>query len=643
MERKRLWIAYLIIALVTLPFLVLFAQKAQQYLSRAGGVTASIVVDLKSSSGILPRPWSALAQGGEENPPMLKSVVSDIKQLSPTYIRLDHIYDLYSVVSKAGGSKLTFDFSTLDDTVNDVLSTGALPFFSLSYMPPSLTTDGSVTSSPSSWNEWEQVVQTTIEHYSGVRNKNLQNIYYEVWNEPDLFGKWGMSSDKDYRMLYLHSVTGALAAQNVNTFFIGGPSLTSLNSNWINDFVRYVHDNSIRLDFLTWHRYNYNPLEYASDSDKARSILANYPKLSSIPLIITEWGIDSENNPFYDNQVAAAHTVASVRQMLDKVNMAFLFEIKDGPPPQTSAFWGRWGLITHDNAGLYKKPRYHVLLMLNKLTGKRLSVSGEGSWVNGFASYDGDIARLILSNYDSQSLHSENVPVTFTNLTPSSYLIKSTYLNGTTTQNEYVVTSGSVTQNILFNPNDVVLVELTKTAPLAAFTKGPSGNNNDQAIVLSGNELIFSDPSFKISSAGSISFDLKPNWAGDDSTDRVIFDIPLSSGTGPLKHLTLKKTRSGFSNKLVFGVFDEITSKTVSYSIDNWSRSQWQKLELKWNSQQLAILINGAVASETQTFLTIGGGSSLTFFPSNAALDNLRVKTNGQEILKRTFNGSVDQ
>ena len=91
MPKRLVWILYLIITILTLPFLVFFVQKAQKYISRAGGTHAAIIVDAKSNLGTLPRPWMALAQGGEETPPMLKSIVGDIKNLEPRYIRIDHI------------------------------------------------------------------------------------------------------------------------------------------------------------------------------------------------------------------------------------------------------------------------------------------------------------------------------------------------------------------------------------------------------------------------------------------------------------------------------------------------------------------------------------------------------------------------
>ena len=63
-------------------------------------------------------------------------------------------------------------------------------------MPVTVSTDGTITSPPKKWEEWSLVVEKVVEHYSGREERNLPNIYYEIWNEPDLFGKWKISGVK---------------------------------------------------------------------------------------------------------------------------------------------------------------------------------------------------------------------------------------------------------------------------------------------------------------------------------------------------------------------------------------------------------------------------------------------------------------
>jgi len=106
-----------------------------QAFSRASAIKANIVVDITKTTGPFPDRWKALAQGGEESGVrMLENVVSKISGLYPKYIRLDHIYDFYEVVTRDSSNNLKFDFSKLDKTVCDIYNTGAKPFFSMNFV-----------------------------------------------------------------------------------------------------------------------------------------------------------------------------------------------------------------------------------------------------------------------------------------------------------------------------------------------------------------------------------------------------------------------------------------------------------------------------------------------------------------------------
>ena len=264
MKFKRIILLFFLLIVSAPIFFILFT-----YLPRALAVKANIIVDVLKTSGPFPDRWKALAQGGEEaGVRMLEPVVPQVAELYPRFIRIDHIYDFYDVVSRDSSGALAFNFDKLDLTVCDIYHTGAKPFFSLGYMPPTMADDGSLIGKPKSWPEWSLLVQKTIERYSG-RNTVLPcgglydfwktDIYYEVWNEPDLetFGKWRyQSGGKSYSDLYLYSVRGADKAQNVFPFKMGGPVTTALYKNWIQQFLNYVTRNNLRLDFISWHHYS---------------------------------------------------------------------------------------------------------------------------------------------------------------------------------------------------------------------------------------------------------------------------------------------------------------------------------------------------------------------------------------------------
>lgn len=645
MKIMRKHLLYIILAIATLPILIILTENVQRLISLASPQKANLVIDTQSSTGRLDKTWSAYAQGGEEPPPMLHAVAPKLKELSPRYIRIDHIYDYYQVVKNAG-NRFDYDFSELDKTVDDIITTGALPFFSLSYMPTVFTATGSVIDSPRNWDDWHTLVKKTIEHYSGINQKNLRNVYYEVWNEPELpqFGSWKIGGDKDYRLLYYHAATAANEATDTNDFYLGGPAVGSYYSNWINELTSYVTQNNLRMDFYSWHRYHKNPVIFRQDLDNTRKILSKYPRVANIPMIITEWGIDSENSAASNSKMAAAFSVASVIKFHPLANLSFAFEIKDGPPPGG----GKWGLFQHekDSSPLSAKPRFQAFRVLNLLSGEELGVNGEGTYISALASKSDQSINIVISNYDPKAQWSEKVPVTFTGLQPASWTLNYSYpLENTAGKYEIVTTDGSLSKSFLMPANSLLYLELTKTAELATFIPGKSFGSDDKALVLSASKspLIFTTPLFTLRSNGNISFDLKPFWSSSSESSFLIFDAPYSTNSAIINKLFLAKQKKLEGNFLTFGIASNKEDFILSIPINDWDKDSWHRLETGWNPTGLSLTVDDKPPLSIDFPADIRNGDLLSFYPITAAIDNLKITLGENQEITRKFDGSVEE
>lgn len=434
--------------------------QVREFFSRASGEPANILIDTKGIIGPMDRPWRYLAQGGEGFDWRLQPLAGQVKALNPKYIRIDHIYDFYDIVKGSPGN-LTFDFSKLDVILNDIQATGAKPYISLSYMPPAISS-GDIVAKPQRWEDWQLVVQKTIEHVSGTRK--TADVYYEVWNEPDLFGSWKYGGDKNYLTLYNYAARGAANARGVQAFKIGGPATTALYKNWFDAMAKNAIDNNVRFDFFSWHRYSMDIDQYKKDMFEIRTWLGNYPQLEpTLELHITEWGHDSNNNAGYDGSLGAAHTAAGAIEMIGVVDKAFVFEIQDGKDPKGQERWGRWGLFTNADFGAKPKPRYSALRMLDRIGDQRLQLLGKGSWVKAVAAQGANgQTQVVVANYDRYGAHAETVPITFQNIDPGAYTVTKEFLGGRR-QTENVATDAAELQiNVAMPANSVSFVELVK-------------------------------------------------------------------------------------------------------------------------------------------------------------------------------------
>jgi hypothetical protein len=436
-------------------------QIVREWLSHASGEPANIFIDTQAVIGPLPRPWRNLAQGGEDHEwRMGPTLTGQVKALHPEYIRLDHIYDFYDIVQGTPGN-LTFNFSKLDPVIDDILATGAKPYIALSYMPPAISS-GDILSPPVRWEDWQLTVQKTIEHISGTRH--ISDVYYEVWNEPDLFGGWKAGGGKSYLTLYNSAARGAANARGVAPFKFGGPAITALYKNWFDALAKNAVENNVRLDFFSWHRYNLDLDQYRKDMFDARSWLANYPQLEpTVELHITEWGHDSNNNAGYDTNFGAAHTVAGAIEMVGVVDRAFAFEIQDGKDPKGQEKWGRWGLFTHNDFGAKPKPRYNALRFMDRIANQRVQLYGKGSFVKALAARtDTGSTQVLLANFDKTSRNNENVPITFQNIDPGEYTVTTEYLGGRRQVENVATDAAELRVTIPMQVNSVGMVELSK-------------------------------------------------------------------------------------------------------------------------------------------------------------------------------------
>lgn len=465
-KKKQQHRKYLIggVTLFTLSIIVIVGvsqlDKIQQLFSQASGQTANLVIDTQAVLGPMPRPWRYLAQGGEDHNWRLEGITSQVAALNPEYIRLDHIYDFYDVVQGTPGN-ITFDFSKFDLVLDDILATGAKPYIALSYMPPAISS-GDITSPPVNWSDWQLTIQKTIEHVSGT--KKISDVYYEVWNEPDLFGNWKYYGERNYLNLYTYAARGANNARGVQRFKLGGPAITALYKNWFDALSKHAIDNNLRYDFFSWHRYTMDIDQFNQDMNEVGQWIQSYPQLEpTLEFHISEWGHDSENNVGYDSGYSAAHTVAGAIEMVPNIQKAFVFEIQDGKDPNGQTLWGRWGLFGHNDFGAKAKPRYFALKMLDRIANERLQITGKGSWVKALAAKnERNNTEVIIANYDQYSRHNEQVELTFKNITPGKYVVDIQNLNGRQNQQQIATDSAIIKTKIPMSANSVVFLELIK-------------------------------------------------------------------------------------------------------------------------------------------------------------------------------------
>jgi len=569
---------------------------------------------------ILPREeikriWPFFAQGGEEASLMLKPAENEIKQLSPQLIRIDHV----------------FDFPDLDQRVEEIVALGAVPFLSLSYFPKFISVNP--TDFPASLSDWQALVEKTIQRYSGKTEKNISGIYYEVWNEPDLFGK---ISPETYFSLYRSSVTAANNCTDCNLFKIGGPAITTLkpNSPWMTGFLNSVINSYLRLDFVSWHSYQKDPAKTVTEIES----LKNLPLFKQLPpateIIISEWGSVPEVSPLHDSYFDASHSVEAVSKIGDSLDKLFAFELVDGPSLKKKQFWGRWGLITNKAFGLVAKPRYYAFLYLNKLLAYRLTALSSSPDIGAIGSTDGKEAYTLIVSRGNDGDNSQPFQVKLNQPLAGKYQAKIYSLDSQHSPNEPSAVEAVYAKNSLpisfpSARNGVYLIELVRTSPALITVLGAAKLTSMVpplafAIKQTGGNL----------NSGEINFTFKNNWSQNDSAKHVLLETQDSQQNQFAAWVDRDDLGLNLHlNQTVLPIAWENESwHSLSFAFDNTKMT----LTLKVDNREKQTTLSPATPITFGQILYIGGQAN----GENSAeglIDNLNISLNNQIIYQKNF------
>ena len=160
---------------------------------------------------------------------------------------------------------------------------------------------------PEDFDKVAEIFAGTVRHYNrGWANGFNWGIkYWEIWNEPEGYtSMWAPAGGTAHLQgEELEAKRAELRAQFVKFYVtvlkrlksefgdeikVGGPALCSYNTEWLDDILKACKEAGIAPDFISWHGYARDPMQYANEAEQARKLCDGYgfPKCE---LIINEW------------------------------------------------------------------------------------------------------------------------------------------------------------------------------------------------------------------------------------------------------------------------------------------------------------------------------------------------------------------
>lgn len=318
------------------------------------------------------------------------------------------------------------NFSRIKEVYDNVLESGMKPLVELSFMPKHFAKNlnnhvmfyygnDSYNCMPYDDKIWQDFIKEFIKFLLDVYGKKeVESWLFEVWNEPDLVVFFS-GNREDYFHLYEITV---LAIKEVDSnIMVGGPSTSG--SKWIKEFLNFVKERNIPLDFVTTHQYAGDPIgnidginleikEERHDSpfsnpnilkdvkdgsildgirhvfiDKSEikdirndSIIINSRQtrnvIGDLPLYYTEWNENATFSAYTnDTRKVSSFLVMTSLKVADTINGSSVWcfsDIFEELHMFNEEFHGGFGLLTHHGI---PKPSYYAMRFLNEIGDER--------------------------------------------------------------------------------------------------------------------------------------------------------------------------------------------------------------------------------------------------------------------------------
>ncbi len=366
-----------------------------------------------------------------------RQLLGELHDLSPVpvYIRAHHLltsgngvpelkWSSTDVYHEDANGKPVYSFTILDGIFDAYRAAGVRPMIELGFMPkdlaanlpnrhepyqvhfPGSTISGASNNPPKDYAKWRDLVRAVTAHLvERYGAETVRQWPFEVWNEPDI--DYWHGSPEEYWRLYDYAVAGIRAA--LPGAMVGGPASTGPNGKrggpFLEGFLTHVDSGRsaadggpVPLDFISFHAKGRPKIENGQvtmglrsellDADAGFAIVARHPRLSKLPVILSEAdpegcaACSSKMNPannYRNGTLYPVYTAAAYKALLDlgrrrgvnlisMLSWSFEFEGRD-------YFEGFRSLASNG----IDKPILNLFRMLGLLDGTRVETASSGA------------------------------------------------------------------------------------------------------------------------------------------------------------------------------------------------------------------------------------------------------------------------
>jgi xylan 1,4-beta-xylosidase len=384
------------------------------------GNTETITIDPAAAAHPFPHFWEKMFGSGRAVLTLRDDYRRDLRAVKSItgfeYVRFHAIFhDEVGLYNQDKAGAVSYNFSYVDQIYDGLLANGVRPYVELSFMPNQLATGPPTDafwyrynpSPPKDYTRWANMIDAFVRHLlARYGAAEVEQWYFEVWNEPNIDFWSGKPAEDTYYTLY--DTTAKTIKQADPKLRVGGPS--TAQAAWVDRFIAHCMKAGVPFDFVSTHIYGNEspkdvfgadaPVDFKNMVARALTKVHDQVKQSAAPntpIFISEFNaaylnrVDIEDSAFMGAWMA--NTIRACDGLTTMMSYWTFSDVFEEQGVVKTPFYGGFGLIAERGI---PKPSFRAFELLHQLGEQRLDAAAEDALVT--KKQDGSLV-LAIWNY----------------------------------------------------------------------------------------------------------------------------------------------------------------------------------------------------------------------------------------------------
>ena len=363
--------------------------------------TETITIDPAAAAHPFPHFWERMFGSGRAILSLRDDYRRDLRSVKAItgfeYVRFHAIFnDEVGIYNQDKAGNVFWNFSYVDQIYDGLRANGVRPFVELSFMPKLMAANPTLhafwypfyPSPPKDPAVWARLIDAFVRHLiARYGAPEVEQWYFEVWNEPNIDFWNGVPAEETYYALY--DLTARTIKQADPKLRVGGPA--TAQAAWADRFIAHCLKAGVPFDFVSTHIYGNEspkdvfgaegPVSMRDMVPRAITKVHDQVKRSAAPdtpIFISEFNaaylnrVDIEDSAYMGPWMAK--TISATDGLTSMMSYWTFSDVFEEQGVVKTPFYGGFGLIAERGI---PKAAFRVFELLHELGDRRIANASE--------------------------------------------------------------------------------------------------------------------------------------------------------------------------------------------------------------------------------------------------------------------------